>query len=292
MATGSGGSVPRALLVLGCPRSGTTLLGDYLASRPDALNMNEYGGFQVAHHLALDPEGNIGGPFADAYRQNVASHASQFAQGLAERNGCGWFCDATPWNIFAVEGIAESLPDAIFVLVLRHYSGVVQSLRHAFDRGGIGAGRTFTESAALWAMCNARVGKLPIDRTVVISYDALASEPETTLSSLHAGLGRLGYDCSSLDPRHLAISHASPEGPRPRLGTMEEGRVVLNPIPSYDREHWSGDIHKTVWPVVRDVHRHLQQRFPAVYRLPPSPRVLRVHDDIDGLVEIELGNEW
>ncbi len=42
----------RALFVLGSPRSGTTLIGSYLASGARVLDLGEYGGFHLAHTVA------------------------------------------------------------------------------------------------------------------------------------------------------------------------------------------------------------------------------------------------
>src|SRR5258706_5951123 len=41
----------RALFVLGVPRSGTTLIGNYLGSQPGVENLAEYGGVYVAYSI-------------------------------------------------------------------------------------------------------------------------------------------------------------------------------------------------------------------------------------------------
>lgn len=289
-----GAEAPRALIVLGAPRSGTTLLGNYLGSGPGVLNLGEYGGFHLAHNIARSTIGAIPGPFREPYLTELAAHARGFAERLASEQRCGWYCDATPWNINAAGALSEQLPDAVFVLTLRHYSGTVQSLRRSHAGGFAWAGATWAESAALWARCYSVTNALPPERTIAVAFEALAAEPGSTLSIVRTRLQEQGFDCSALDSRQLAISHAPPlrSGSRPTIGILRAGEIELQPIPSFDPDRWSGDIHRIVWPAVRDVHRELQQQFKGIYRSPPRPSGLRAHDDVDGSIPFGLGNDW
>lgn len=289
-----GADASRALIVLGAPRSGTTLVGNYLGSGPGVLNLGEYGGFHLAHNIARSTIGAIPGPFREAYLAGLAVHARGFAERLASEHRCGWYCDTTPWNILAAKALSEQIPDALFVLMLRHYSGAVQSLRRSFAGGFAWAGATWADSAELWARCYSVAGVLPRERTVVVGFEALTAEPGSTLSVLRTRLEEAGFDCSALDPMQLAISHAPPLGPgsRPTIGTLRNGEIELHPIRSFDPDRWSGDIHRMVWPVVCDVHRELQRQFAGLYLAPPRPSGLRVHDDVGGSVPFELGDDW
>src|ERR1700683_2016969 len=142
-----GGPFPgtaRALFVVGAPRSGTTLIGNYLASDPSVLNLGEYGGFHLAHNVAPAALGAIPGSFRDPYLRDLVTHAQWFAEGLAMAHEKDWYCDTTPWNILAADRIPADIPDALFVLMLRHYSGTVQSLRRSFESGFGWAGATWT----------------------------------------------------------------------------------------------------------------------------------------------------
>jgi sulfotransferase family protein len=275
---------PRALFVLGVPRSGTTLIGNYLGSAPDVLNFAEYGGFYVAHSMVPAVIQRIPGFHHDAYLTEVREHARTFAERLAREHECAWYVDHTPWNL-EVAGLAADPPDALFVLMLRHYSGNILSLRR-FPW----AGETWEDTAQLWVTLTSLTIELPADRLIPVSYDALAEEPGETLASLGAALESHGFGTRDLDQRLLAVSHAAVVGePRPTIGTFDGGEFrSLQPIRSFDSERWSGDIQARIWPIVRDMHYELLRRFPGAYRCPPPPRSLRIHDDIGGLLPYEL----
>ena len=280
---------PRGLFVLGAPRSGTTVLGSYLASGPSCLDLGEYGGFHAAYTVVPGALGRIPGSYRDPYLADLRLHARKFAEDQTAASTMTWFCDATPWNLLAASALAEDLPEALFVLCLRHYAGTVQSLRRSYESGFAWAGEAWAESAAVWASLYRHVGELPTDRVVPVSFDALAAEPGPTLGLLRLRLGELGFDVDGLDEGVLAVSHAPPSsGPRPTIGVVEGDEVRLRPVTSFEGASWSGDIQRMVWPEVRDVHLDLQQRYEGVYRSPPRPASLKVHHETHGLVPVLL----
>lgn len=279
----------RPLFVLGAPRTGTTLVGSYLGSSPHVVDLGEYGGFYAAYSVVPSALGAIPGSFREEYLADVVQGALAFAKDRAVAEEKAWFCDATPWNLLIAGALARDLPDAVFVLCVRHYAGTVQSLRRSFESGFSWAGATWAESARVWAAFYREVGALPADRVVPLSYDALAAEPGPTLGMLRVRMAEHGFDASSLDERVLAVSHAPPaSGPRPTIGVLVDDEVHLRPVPSFAVPAWSGDIHRLVWPEVRDVHFDLQRRFEGVYRSPPKPGNLKMHHEIHGLVPVSL----
>jgi Sulfotransferase family len=277
-------TAPRAVFVLGVPRSGTTLIGNYLGSSPSVENMAEYGGFYVAYSIAPSVIERIPGFHHEAYLAELRDHARAFAERKAAEHGAAWYLDHTPWNLEVGARLAADLPDALFVLMVRHYAGTILSL-HQFHWGG----DSWADSARLWATLCDQMLYLPDDRLVAVGYDALAGDPGPTLADLKTALDKHGYPAADLDERILTLSHAAIVGkPRPVIGAGGNGQAAgLQPIPSLDEERWSGDIHAQVWPVVRDTHHELMRRFPGAYRCPPPPRRLRVHE-VTGLVPYEL----
>jgi Sulfotransferase family len=275
---------PRAVFVLGVPRSGTTLIGNYLGSSPGVENLAEYGGFYVAYSIAPNVIERIPGFHHDAYLAELREHARTFAERKAAQNGAAWYLDHTPWNLEVGARLAADLPDALFVLMLRHYAGTILSL-HQFHWGG----DTWADSARIWKTLCDQMLYLPEDRLVAVGYDALAEQPEQTLADLMAALDKHGFPTADLDQRTLTLSHAAIIGrPRPVIGSDGNGQERgLRPIPSLDAQRWSGDIHAQVWPIVKDTHFELMRRFPDTYRCPPRPGGLRIHDDAAGLVEYE-----
>lgn len=281
------GKPARALFIVGAPRSGTTLVGSYLGSSRNVLDLAEYGGFYAANAVVPSVIGKYPGPYRDAYLEDVSNHARDFAEDAAAEAGCAWYCDATPWNLLCARKLAAQLPGALFVLTLRHYAGTVQSLRRSYAAGFLWAGASFEEGGRLWAAIYAHVAELPPERTVVFSYDGLGAQPEETLVKLEAGLAAHGFDGSGLNRDVLAVSHATSPRSRPTVGVLEAGAVRVRPIPTIEPEHWSGDIQAVVWPTVRDVHLDLQHRYPSDYVTPPSPGGLLRHDEIRGLIPFE-----
>jgi Sulfotransferase family len=283
----------RGLFVLGAPRSGTTLVGNYLASSPSVLNLGEYGGFHLAHSIAPSALGAMPGPYREPYLRDLVVHAQWFAEGLAASHQSSWYCDSTPWNILAADRIAADMPDALFILMLRHYSGTVQSLRRSFESGFGWAGTTWAESAGVWATAYRAAGRLPQQRTLAVSFEALCADPGSTLELVRQWLEEHDYPATGLDLDQLAVSHAPPaDGPRPTIGVRVDGAIELQAISSFAPEHWSGDIHRMVWPVVEDVHGDLAARFPTAYLRPAPPARLWVHHDIKGLIPAELSGNW
>ncbi len=278
---------PRAVFVLGVPRSGTTLIGNYLGSPPGVENFAEYGGFYLAHSIAPNVVGRIPGFHHDAYLAELAGHARDFAERVTAEHGRAWYLDHTPWNLEVAARLAEAVPDALFVLMLRHYAGNILSL-HRFDWGG----ESWADSARIWATLCGQMLYLPADRLIPVGYDALAAEPEQTLGDLATALDKHGFPVADLDPGVLTLSHAAIIGePRPVIGVTGNGDGTvtgMRPISSFDADRWSGDIHAEVWPVVADMHFELLRRFPGAYRCPPQPTGLRIHDRTKGNISYQI----
>lgn len=258
----------RGLFVVGCPRSGTTLMGNYLGSHPAVLGLAEYGAFYVAHSVAPAYLARLPGRAQDGFVAGVGEFAVEHAVRTARARGCTWYCDATPWNLEVAARIVAAQPDAVFVLMVRHFSGAVLSLRN-FDW----AGGTIEAAAQLWVRMNACVEQLPIERTLVVGYDALAANPAGTLSAISAALDDLGLDPHLLDDRQLATSHAALIGraARPTLAEVVDGQVRLRAMPSLDEDLWTEDVHARVWPIVAELHRAMLRTFAGGYVAPPRP---------------------
>ena len=115
--------------------------------------------------------------------------------------------------------------------------------------------------------------QLPIERTLVVGYDALAANPAGTLSAISAALDDLGLDPHLLDDRQLATSHAALIGraARPTLAEVVDGQVRLRAMPSLDEDLWTEDVHARVWPIVAELHRAMLRTFAGGYVAPPRP---------------------
>lgn len=257
----------RGLFVVGVPRSGTTLMGNYLGSHPDVLGLAEYGGFYVAHSVAPAYVNRLPGREHDGFLAELAALAAGHVIDVARERNRSWFCDATPWNLEVAGALAAALPDALFVLMLRHFSGAVLSL----DQFGW-AGETPEDAARLWVRLNECISQLPPERTVVVSYDVLAEQPAETLAAVHEALADARFDPDGFDAMQLTASHAAVVGkPRPTIAQVIDGQLVLRRIQSLDEQRWTEDLHARVWPIVRNMHRALADQFRGVYASPRRP---------------------
>ena len=257
----------RALFVLGAPRSGTTVMGDYLGSHPAVLGLAEYGGFYVAHSVAPAYLVRLPGHEHDGFTASLGDLAAEHASRVARAEGCTWYCDATPWNLEVAGQIVTSVPDALFVLMVRHFSGTVLSL----SQFGW-AGASVESAARLWVTLNACVEQLPMDRTIVVGYDALTADPVATLAGIHEAFGSLGLAADQFDAVQFARSHAAIIGrPRPTVAELVDGQVIFRAIPSLDEQQWTPDVHELVWPIVAETHRALRDTFAGAYIAPPRP---------------------
>jgi hypothetical protein len=263
----------RPIVVVGSPRSGTTLLGNYLGSSADVCNLGEYGGFHFVLRTAEDEFRRLPTSFKGRYLSELRQHAIEFPIRMAGAHGCRYYCDATPSNILVLRELVPLLPSALFVLTIRHFAGVIQSLRRSYGYGYLGAGTDVETSASLWASCYQVVPVLPSDRTVVVGYDQLCRTPRVVLDRLHSQLARHGLD-SNLDRAVLAESHATPETERrPTLAVIDEsGAVVLKGCTSVDTGEWTPELQVRVAPIVAETHAMLQLQYPTIYEDPLSLR--------------------
>jgi len=274
----------RPIFVLGSPRSGTTMIGNYLGSARSVLNAGEYRALYLAHAalpIQLGAAHRLAGlappewePFRLRYIAEVQRHAAEFILGVAEREGYAAFCDSFPRNVLIGSLLAEVFSDALFVLTVRHYTGVIQSLLRldtirllpAFEAAIDWVDPTAVAAAVLWARHYQASFNLPNDRTVVFGYDRFCAEPEPVLLRFKAALAEAGFPVDELDDARFAESHASEPGkPRATAARRTRGRLRLSPIPSFDAAAWSAVNEQEVYDAVAPTDQLLRSIFPAEY---------------------------
>ena len=257
------------VFVLGSPRSGTTLVGAHLGTCDQAADFQELGVFYFTRSVAPRGFQRVPSPLKHDYLAELRTHAIGFARRQARQRGKAFFIDSTPWNLLIAAELREALPDALFVLTLRHYSGVVQSLERSRSDGWAWGGQDLRQRIGLWCKLYAHAHELPAERTVVLSYDALCNDPTETLRVFGQRLSRLGFPSETLSLAPFAHSYATTH-PRPTLGRPnEDGSIVLRSIPSFDRAHWEQLAHgEPVDSLTREVDAILREHFPSDYTVP------------------------
>jgi len=256
------GSV-RPIFVLGCPRSGTTVVSSYVGTTPGVCDLGEYGGFYLALHHAPRELGRAPSPVRASYQASLEAHALGFPAAEAATAGCVWYVDGTPWNLLVVNELLRLVPHALLVLCLRDFRGVIQSLRRSYDEGYKYAGATPEESASLWVRFYERALALPVGQTVVVSFDRLCEKPSEEIARLEGALSRHGLP-QGRSMEVFARSHAVPEGSvRPTVFSVDRvaGTAEFRPRELYDRVAWLDEIERSVAGIVGEVDARLRTRF-------------------------------
>ena len=201
------------------------------------------------------------------YLRSLGEHAINFAASKVRQENKNFFCDQTPWNLLIAEELQHIFPDALFVLMLRHFSGTIQSLQRSYAEGYSWAGKSIEERAHLWATFYRKSMRLPPKRTIAVSYDLLCREPQKTVEHLEFQLARLlKLDPDSFDRHVLCKSHATSHA-RSTIAQELDETIAFTSIPSVDASRWSQVECNIVEPYLGEVDQALRMRF-ATYEDP------------------------
>lgn len=212
------------IFVVGCPRSGTTLLQSFLAAHPQVHSFPETHFF---HQLRPPPglrrgaglaaagtaqrldevAGWLGArrrarPLPPTVRRYGAAFVAMADAAARERGATAWV-EKTPANLYAIDLIEQLVPGAQVVHMVRNGADVVASLCAVAGNWGT----TYTVDAAIaqWAECIAITDRYRgRERHSVVGYDRLVRDPEGTLGGLCASLG-LPYRPEMITDRATAV---------------------------------------------------------------------------------------
>lgn len=190
------------VFVVGCPRSGTTLVQSLLCAHPRLTGFTESHVFDKAYNWRgkldeaehqrrvetflkeneLDlvmPEDSLPGANFIALLDAVAR----------QRGAAGWV-EKTPDHVFRIPLIESLAPDCRFIHVLRRAEGVLPSLHKASHSAGWEDVKPWWECAAHWyaalRQSNRFAGR---PRHAVISYEQLTADPRKVMQGLIEFLG-------------------------------------------------------------------------------------------------------
>lgn len=250
-------------------------MGNFIGSHPECFDLGEYFGFYLGWWHAPQIMRRVPSPVKDGFLRSLGQHALEHADALRDEAGARFWCDQTPWNLRVAEKIVESVPDALFVLMLRNYRGVVMSLRQSFADGYGWAGHRIDESARLWADSYAEAKHLPPERTIAVSYDRLCVSPQETIAELERDLSnRLGVDAEMFQRSALATRYARSSFSRNdrTIAKVTKGQVEFTPVPAYDFAGWGDGMEAACFQYVEKLERELNHRFGDLYKpaLPSS----------------------
>jgi len=230
-------------IIVGAPRSGTTLLRLILDAHPDLAIPPETGFLaplaKVSGRDARDPHAAIAivtgtppeAPTWPDFRialpvfERELEACSPFSPGeaarafyrlYAERQGKRRYGDKTPTYTGHLAAIGRLLPEARFIHLIRDGRDVAASLRQQW----FAPGRDMAVLARYWSdrVTEARRQGLGSDRYVEIRYEALVGSPEPTLRRL-CDFIELPFDAAMLHHHERAEARLAEHGARvDRLG--------------------------------------------------------------------------
>jgi hypothetical protein len=229
---------PRALFVVGAPRSGTTILGRYIGTHPEILDFGEYPGFDLAGHVTGRMYDRMPSPYTAAYSAEIEARSYAFPCELAA--GYGWHLHSAPWNVFHVESLLRYYPEARFVLCCREAPGVCLSLARSWRDGRSWAGRNTYSRLTLWSHFYEAADSLPPKRTITVSYEAFCADPEKQVAALDRRLAGLGLPEEGYDRSVFAESHATDGRSRPTFARMgPDGQLTWTGRAAFDAAAWT-----------------------------------------------------
>lgn len=233
----------RMIFVVGCPRSGTTVLGQCLAAHPalaggeESLFLLDMWRIIADLHQAKNQRG--WGPlsqYIDLYTlvQAVARFADTVFRGiLINKPSAIGYVDHTPWYASLIPLLLALYPNCYIIHVVRDGRSVAQSLGASWQAGFIWAGADISQRSALWSkmVLEARTGKSMMKDPAhyrEVHYEDICRQPADVLSRLLTALSLPWHDEITAP---LAVPHASPSRSDVVLAVRDKagGQVTLTP---------------------------------------------------------------
>lgn len=267
------------IFVMGCPRSGTTMIGEWIGGSPDICNLGEYYAFVHAYNVIPETYERLRPPYLSDYLTKLRDFVVSYAATLVDRDRMAMtFCDHTPWNILVYDELSAIYPNATFVLMMRHFSGVMQSLARSRERGYQWAGATWGERALIWEMIYRDIARVRSPHVIPVSYDYLCSAPEDAIRRLSAKLEDSGFNVRKWSFDVFATSHATDGGSGRTVARVAEdtGGISWVTRGSFDEEAWRANVTLTaeVAGLLEQCDANLRSSFAetAEYVQPPDWR--------------------
>ena len=218
------------VFLIGCPRSGTTLLQSLLAAHPRVTSFPETHLFpslkaknRLVRLLGLTPrrrdprwdpivhEARAIAGHVPSYRISASCYAREFIAALdsiALRRGADVWVEKTPRHLQHVNAISKLLPNAKFIHIIRDGADVAASMykvTHEQPREWQGK-RSIDECIDRW-ICDVDTSRryVGVPHHHFVLYELLVNEPERCLSDTCAFLG-IEYSESMLNEQHKVAS--------------------------------------------------------------------------------------
>jgi hypothetical protein len=257
------------IFVCGCPRSGNTVIGNLLGTLPKVVYCGELATSYFSIQTSHEAFARIPSRWKNEYRASLINHALDFEDGIRrsirEKN---ILCDSTPWNARILNKLRATHPNALFLFVIRHFSGVIQSLRISWEKGYGWAGPSDVERAILWRDMNNYILDFDDACTLYVSYDRLCDSPRETISNLLEKLHGFNIE-GAFDLTVLGDSFTN-DLARPTLMKKSNVEVTLEKISTFDPSDWDNQASLAIRNIVESTHLRLSESHPRIYHVPSN----------------------
>ena len=211
----------KIIYVIGCPRSGTTMLGKALGHASNAV-WTEESLFQISlWQIFWDiHQGNNKKNFAPLQQyltsiemlELLGKFSSSIYNKISTNNKSKVIVEHTPWYGALVPYLATLFPKSRFVHIVRKKADVLFSLEQSYKKGYKWAGENVESRRYLYnrMIKLSRMGGLSLNnpqRFIEVSYEEICRKPYETLLDL-CNFFSLGLNGEMLEA--LSIPHASP----------------------------------------------------------------------------------
>lgn len=203
--SGYAGTMPRQhLLVLGAPRTGTTLLGAMLGNHPDVAILHEV---DRPDELSILGKSVVGNKLCIPYNIELDRRRNPLLGGVYGVRYLGWLAHefGLPFHTWSIRMYQDNNPELRIFATLRDADAVIASNRR---------NTRFTDAAARrwWVRALGVLHNLwqeSPDRVSIVLFDRLVTEPRTVIERLLDRLG-LPFDDAVMEGyRHTPQYHGN-----------------------------------------------------------------------------------
>lgn len=215
------------VFVVGCPRSGTTLVGELIARHSQVFNAEETMLLRVLQRCEV-LRAAPAAPLAERFLDEATLLVRRLLDEARRQAGTACVVDHSPWHALCLDKAFEVFPEATAVQVIRNPWDVVASLHRSYEAGYRWAGATDRRRTRLWLeFVHAAEARAHDRRVHRVRYEDIWSDPRRAAQQL---MTRLGLPWEEEVLKAYARLHAGSTSRRQPVGRLDgDGRVRFRP---------------------------------------------------------------
>lgn len=248
----------KLIFVGGVPRSGTTLLQIMLDSHPDIYGGPEFDWLPTIVELRRLMQESVESGRINTFcsketiNKEIANFVVSLIMPVAERNGCTYISEKTPWNVLVFNELMDIFPKAHFINVVRDPRAVIASMLEVGKRGKLSGKKTPSYTRRIAAAVKIveacqksaknAISKNP-RRVLTIKYENIVTNPITETKKICDFLGIEWFAKMAIpsEVKHQTYAAINPIDPSPFLtketymqppdsSRIERWKQTLNPL--------------------------------------------------------------